>query len=351
MLHAEIGLRLGTLDLDISLEIADGETVALLGPNGAGKTTALRAIVGLEPLERGQIRMDDTILDDPAAGVLVPSAERRMGVVFQEHLLFGHLSAVDNVAFGLRAQGVPKAEARIRATGWLDRVGLAAVVGDRPSRLSGGQAQRVALARALAIEPRLLLLDEPLAALDAQTRLAVRSELRRHLDGFGGARLLVTHDPVDAVVLAARLVIVEDGRVTQRGTTAEVTARPGSRYVADLVGINLLHGSVCATDTVRLVSGFELATAGTPAHADVAIALRPQSIALARQVGSGSARNRWLGTVAEIHPDRDRVRVRLEGPVPATAEITTSALAELDIRPGDEVWAAVKAVDLEVYPR
>lgn len=351
MLNARIGLRLGTLDLDASFEVDDGEIVALLGPNGAGKTTALRAIAGLEPIERGHIHLDGTVLDDPANGILVAPHDRRIGVVFQDHLLFGHLSALDNVAFGLRARGVPKVEARAVASRWLARMGLADAAHDRPARLSGGQAQRVALARALAFEPRLLLLDEPLAALDAQTRVTVRSELRRHLDTFGGARLLVTHDPVDAVVLASRLIILEDGAVTQQGTTEEVTAHPRSPYVADLVGINLLHGIAVDGRAVRLPSGFELAVAGPLPADDLAVAVRPQSITLAGERGTGSARNRWLGTVREIHPDRDRVRVRLDGPVPSTAEITPSALAELGLQPGDEVWAAVKAVDLDVYPR
>ena len=351
MLRADIGLRLGALDLDVSLEVADGEVVALLGPNGAGKTTALRAIAGLEPLERGRISLDGNTLDDPAAGVLLPPHERQIGVVFQDQLLFGHLSVLENVAFGLRARGVAKADARARATDWLDRVGMAGHRDDRPRTLSGGQAQRVALARALAFAPRLLLLDEPLAALDARTRGTVRSELNDHLDRFGGVRLIVTHDPVDAVVLASRLVIVEDGRVIQEGTATDVTAQPRSAYVADLVGVNLLTGTSSRHGTVRLTSGFELTVAGALSPGHVAIAVRPQSIALARQEGSGSPRNRWRGVVAGIHSERDRVRVRLDGPVPATAEITAPALAELDIRPGDEVWAAVKAVDLEVYPR
>lgn len=349
-LRAHIGLRLGTLDLDVSLEVGDGEVVALLGPNGAGKSTALRAIAGLQPLEHGRIEIDGRILDDPEAGVLVPPHQRQIGVVFQDYLLFPHLSALDNVAFGLRARGVPKAEARAAAAGWLQRVGLGDQSGDRPRELSGGQGQRVALARALAIEPRLLLLDEPLAALDGPTRTEVRRELHGHLSTFGGARLLVTHDPVDAVVLASRLVIIEGGAVTQSGTTAEVTARPRSRYVADLVGINLLDGRVTAPGTVRLASGHDLSVAGPLPDGEVAIAVRPRSVALSHQEATGSPRNRWRAVVADVHPEGDRVRVRLDGAVPLTAEITPAALAELDLRPGADVWATVKAVDLDVYP-
>ena len=374
MLHASIALRLGSLDLDVELDAGDGEVVALLGPNGAGKTTALRAVAGLQPLDRGRIELDGEVLDDPAAGVHVPTAQRPIGVVFQDHLLFPRLSALENVAFGLRARGVPKAEARARARGWLDRFDLGDHAGAKPRALSGGQAQRVALARALATDPRLLLLDEPLSALDARSRLEVRRDLRRHLATFGGARLLVTHDPVDAIVLADRLVVVEGGRVTQTGTTAEVTRRPRSRYVAELVGVNLLHGTAAGDRTVRLASGACLTVAdplpgpgsgsdsgsdspdpdrdpGPGSGSGLAVAIRPRALALHRHRPEGSPRNTWPATVVDLEADRDRVRVQLDGPVPAVAEVTPAAVAELDLVPGAEVWATVKATDLVAYER
>ena len=217
MLHADIQIRLGDLHLDIALAVDDGEIVALLGPNGAGKTTALRAVAGLQPLDGGRITLDDTVLDDPASDTFVPTAQRPIGFVFQDYLLFPRMTALDNVAFGLRARRQPKADARTAARGWLARFGLADHADAKPRTLSGGQAQRVALARAVATDPRLLLLDEPLSALDATTRLTVRTELRRHLATFDGARLLVTHDPIDAIVLADRLVIIESGRITRPG--------------------------------------------------------------------------------------------------------------------------------------
>jgi molybdate transport system ATP-binding protein len=252
VLHAEVALRLGALDLAVEVAVADGEVVAVLGPNGAGKSTLLRAVAGLVPLDRGRITVDGRVLDDPDAGTFVPTHLRPVGVVFQDHLLFPRLSALDNVAFGLRARGARKPEARRLAAGWLARVGLADHAGARPHALSGGQSQRVALARALATEPRVLLLDEPLAALDARTRLHMRAELRRHLATFPGARLLVTHDPIDALVLADRLVVLEAGRVTQDGTNAEVVRRPVSRYVAVLVGVILLVGVGAGEQSVRL---------------------------------------------------------------------------------------------------
>ncbi len=351
MLRADIEVRLGQLDLKLKLTVDDGEVVALLGPNGAGKTTALRAIAGLQPIDAGRISLDGAVLDDPTVDLLVPTAERPIGVVFQDYLLFPRLSALDNVAFGLRARGTPKETARAEARRWLDRFGLGEHAKSKPRALSGGQAQRVALARALATGPRLLLLDEPLAALDASARLEVRTELRRYLATFAGARLLVTHDPVDAIVLADRLVVIEAGRVTQSGTPARVAAHPASRYIAQLVGINLLHGSAAGEHTVRLDSGASLTVADPVPGPDLAVAIRPQAVALHRQEPEGSPRNTWAATVDEIEADRDRVRVTLGGPVPVTAELTPASVAELDLVAGSPVWATVKAVDLTVYER
>jgi molybdate transport system ATP-binding protein len=351
VLHAAIGVQLGDFQLDVALDVGDDEVVALLGPNGAGKTTALRVIAGLQPLDDGRIELDGTVLDDPAADVFVPTAERPIGVVFQDYLLFPRLSALDNIAFGLRARGHDKASARRHARVWLERFGLAEQAHAKPRTLSGGQAQRVALARALATDPRLLLLDEPLAALDAGTRVQVRAELRRHLATFQGARLLITHDPLDALVLADRLVIVEQGHVTQTGVPADVTARPASRYVAQLVGINLLHGTATGEHTVRLDSGAELTVADPLPGAEVALAIRPQAIALHGHQPDGSPRNTWTATVTDLEANHDRVRVTLGGPVAATAEVTPASVAELGLAPGTSVWATVKAVDLTAYQR
>jgi molybdate transport system ATP-binding protein len=351
VLHAAIGVQVGDFGLDIAVDVGEGEVVALLGPNGAGKTTALRVIAGLQPLDDGRIELDGTVLDDPAGDVFVPTAERPIGVVFQDYLLFPRLSALDNIAFGLRARGHDKASARSRAREWLERFELAEHAHAKPRTLSGGQAQRVALARALATDPRLLLLDEPLAALDAGTRVQVRAELRRHLTTFHGARLLVTHDPMDALVLADRLVIVERGRVTQTGVPADVTARPASHYVAQLVGINLLLGRAIGERTVRLETGAELTVADPLPGADVALAIRPQAIALHGHRPDGSPRNTWTATITDVETNHDRVRVTLGGPVAATAEVTPAAVAELDLAPGVSVWATVKAVDLTAYQR
>ena len=346
-LDATIAVQLGSLDLDVSLSAVEDETVAILGPNGAGKTTLLRALAGLVPIDRGRIILNDVVLDD-GAGCLVPPERRPIGVVFQDYLLFPHLSVLENVAFGLRSRGTARAAARDTAHEALVRVGLADRADGRPRELSGGQAQRVALARAVAPEPRLLLLDEPLAALDQTARGAVRRDLRDQLALFPGVRLLVTHDPLDAAALADRLVILEQGRVVQTGGFAEISARPRSRYVADLVGVNLLHG-VAHHDHIELATGGLLAApeAGTgPALA----VIHPRSVALHRQAPTGSPRNLSPGRVRAVEFLGDRVRVSVEGPTPLIAEITPAALAELGLTEGEPVWTAVKATEVTVYP-
>jgi molybdate transport system ATP-binding protein len=347
-LSARVIRTLGTLTLDVDLDAATGETVAILGPNGAGKTTLLRCLAGLLELDDGRIVLDDQVLDDARNAVFVSPERRPVAVVFQDYLLFDNLSARDNVAFGLRARGTKKREAHARAERWLQRVGLADHAQHRPRQLSGGQAQRVALARALATEPLLLLLDEPLAALDAGARGVMRRELRSHLATFPGARILITHDPVDAYALADRVVILEDGAIVQTGSLADVSARPRSAYVAELVGINLLDGEGRA-HTLTTPTGGHVVTA-EPVHGPSYAAIQPHAIALLRVPPDGSPRNVWPGTVADIDRRADRVRVRLSGEIPLVAEITAAALDELALRPGDTVWAVVKATDVVTYP-
>ncbi|HVE62958.1 MAG TPA: ABC transporter ATP-binding protein [Mycobacteriales bacterium] len=241
-LRARLLVTRGRFTLDIELNAGPGQVVALLGPNGAGKSSALQALAGLVPLTGGAVHLAGRCLDDPSAAIFIAAADRGVGMVFQDYLLFPHLSAVDNVGFGLRATGVPRRRARQHALGWLERMGLADAADAKPGKLSGGQSQLVALARALAPEPALLLLDEPLAALDAGTRVHVRADLQRHLAAFAGPTVVVTHDAVDAMVLADHLVVVEDGRVVQHGTPSQVARAPRTDYVAHLVGVNLDRG-------------------------------------------------------------------------------------------------------------
>jgi molybdate transport system ATP-binding protein len=347
-LHADLTVVRGSFVLDLVLAVAAGEVLAVVGPNGAGKSTALRALAGLLPLHRGTARLGDVLLEDTAAGVRLPTERRPVGLVFQDYLLFPHLSARDNVAFGLRARKLGRAAAHTRADRMLTRLGVGEVAALRPGQLSGGQAQRVALARALVTEPRLLLLDEPLAALDAGIRPQVRADLRRRLAAFGGATVLVTHDALDAFVLADRLVVVEGGAVMQVGTPVEVARRPRTEYVAQLVGLNLYRGSAEGT-TVRLAGGATVSSAH-PGSGPVLVAFAPAAVTLHADRPASSARNVWPVTVSAVERHGDTVRVRLTGSLDVAADVTPVAVAELGLGPGAAVWASVKATETSVYP-
>ena len=339
----------GEWSLDLALDVAPGEVLCVSGPNGAGKSTRLRAVCGLEPLTSGRLALAGVVVDDPAAGVLVPAQDRHVGVVFQDYRLFPHLSVLDNVAFGARRSGRARVAARERASYWIERLDITALASRRPAHISGGQAQRVALARALASEPSVLVLDEPMAALDAGTRLDVRGELRRHLHEFPGPTLLVTHDPLDALVLADRLVVLEDGRVTQTGTGHEVARRPASEYVARLLGLNLLRGRAHDGD-VEVDGGGLLRVPDATVTGAVLVAVRPSAISVHVDRPAGSARNVWPGVVDALEPIGDRVRVTVAGTPTVLVDVTPAAIADLNLVPGEPVWLSAKATELEVYP-
>ena len=342
-LDAHLVVDRGTFRLDVELTAAPGDVVALLGPNGAGKTTALRALAGLVRLTDGHLRLDGEELDR------TPPESRPVGVVFQDYLLFPHLTALDNVGFGPRCQGATKAESRAVAAEWLDRMGLAEHAAAKPRSLSGGQAQRVAVARALATRPRLLLLDEPLAALDARTRLDVRAELRRHLADFEAVAVLVTHDPLDAMVLADRLVVIEGGRAVQEGAPADIARRPRTDYIARLVGLNLYKGHADG-HTVTLDRGPTITTT-EDLQGEVFVAFPPSAVTLFRDRPVGaSARNLWHCEVAGLETHGDQIRVDLTGELPLAADLTTPAAAELDLHQGALIWATVKATQTHSYP-
>ncbi len=342
-LDAHVTLKLGTLDLDVDLHVDPAETVVVVGPNGAGKTTLLRAVAGLAPVDGGRIVLDGEPIDR------LPPEQRPIGVVFQDGLLFPNMSVLDNVAFGLRARGTAKRDANARAADWLDRVGLADRAGDRPRQLSGGQAQRVALARALAIEPRILLLDEPLAALDAGARVEVRRALREHLAAYDGVRIVVTHDPLEALTLADRLIVLDGGRVVQEGSPAEVRDHPRSRYVAQLLGLNLFEGVLESNELLRLADGTVLHVAVDDAVLGPCVAVvEPAAITLFASAPQASARNTWEATVVELDREPSRVRVRVDAPVPLVVDVTPGAAAELALEPGRRVWCALKATAVSV---
>lgn len=348
-LTSTLHLSQGAFTLDLDLDVADGEVVGLLGPNGSGKSTTLRCLAGLTAPQQGRISIGGATVEDTADGIDLPPERRSVGFVFQDYLLFPHLSVLDNVAFGPRSRGLDRKSARERAQHWLDRLEIGELAGRRPRHLSGGQAQRVALARALVTDPDLLLLDEPLAALDAGTKASVRSLVRRHVADFSGAVVLVTHDPIDAMVLADRVVVLQDGRAIQSGTPAEVAQRPASDYVAQLVGLNMLRGSA-REGVVALASGASVHVADRSIAGDVLVAIRPEAISVHRQRPEGSARNAWPGRVAALESRGDVVRIEVATDPPLAAIVTPGAVASLSLHEGADVWLSVKATDLDVYP-
>jgi molybdate transport system ATP-binding protein len=349
-LIVEAEVRRGDFTLAVSLAAAPGQVVGLLGPNGAGKSTLLSAIAGLTPVSAGRIMLAEQVLDDVGSGTFVEASGRPVGFVFQDYRLFPYLTVAENVAFSPRARGMGRHAARSAANHWLGRLGLTDLADRKPKRLSGGQAQRVALARALAGQPTLLLLDEPLSALDAGTRLDVQAELKRHLADFTGPCLLVTHDPLEALVLADRLIVLEDGRIVQEGTPAHVARQPATDYVAMLVGLNLYPGQADGSQ-VKLTGGGSFIIAQQGHYGDVLVAVRPSAVVVSTQRPQhSSARNTWPATVTGLTLLADRVRLDLDGQPPALVDVTPAAVAELSLGPGSQVWLTTKATDLEVYP-
>ncbi|MDO5503643.1 MAG: ABC transporter ATP-binding protein [Actinomycetia bacterium] len=369
-LDAHIIARRGSFGIDIPLRAESGSVVALLGPNGSGKTTTIEAISGLLPLAAGHVRVAGRTWAD-GDSALFPH-QRSTGLVAAQHLLFPHLSAIENVAFGPRSRGMRRAPARCRAQAELDALGIGELAERRPSALSNGQAQRTALARALATDPDVLLLDEPLSALDPATRAEVRAGLAHRLARFPGVTILVTHDPLDALTLADHLLFIDAGAVVQAGPPAEVVVRPRNTYVAQVVGLNLYAGSATGPDTVQTALG-PIVTQGHDHGGPSWVSFAPTAVALHRREPDGSPRNRWRCTVGSIEVLGQHARVRLAVPAadhasdhaPAhasdhafdhtdgaslTAEVTTASVAALRLITGTEVWATVKATEVSAYP-
>jgi len=346
----------GTFRLDVDVTVEPGEVLGVIGPNGSGKTTLLRALAGLTPITDGRITLGDQILDSAKPAAFVAPEQRPIGFVFQNYRLFPHLNVRDNVAFAPRCRKAGRKQSRLIADHWLHRLRLADLAERKPAQLSGGQAQRVALARALAADPGLLLLDEPLAALDARTKLEIRAELRRHLTEFPGATLLVTHDPLEAMVMADRLIVIEDGRIVQHGDPASVARRPATQYVARLVGLNLYRGTLGSYGRIILRdnAGTLVTTRHLPADdpppGPVLVAIRPTAIAVhTARPDHSSPRNIWAGMVTGLELLTDRVRAQVTGRPSALVDLTPDAVAELDLVEGSEVWLSTKATDLDVY--
>lgn len=338
-LHADVtGFTRLTLDAE------PGTTIAVVGPNGAGKTTLLRALLGLTPRAHAELRLG--ALDVTG----LPPHRRGVAWVPQDGALFPHLSALSNTAYGLRAHGATRAEARRTAQLWLDRLGVGHLAHRKPAQVSGGQAQRVALARALATSPRLLLLDEPLAALDQTTRARVRHTLRGHLEGFGGVCLMVTHDPVEAVSLADRVLVLDEGRVVQDAPPADVTRHPRSPWVARMLGRNAWPGTATADGLATADGGLLVVANPLPPGTRALAIIAPEAVSVHRDRPSGSPRNVWPGTVREITSSGSRLRVLItsEQAPDLVAEITPQAAVELGLADGVPVWTSVKATEATV---
>ena len=353
-LEARVRLSRGAFALDVDLSAAAGETIGLLGPNGSGKSTLVEALAGLLALQSGEITLDGRAIERPEEGIRLAPQERPFGVMFQGLWLFPHLNVLENVSFGPRARGLPRREARARAERLMTRLELSALAARMPSELSGGEAQRVALARALAVEPRVLLLDEPLSALDLEARPRTRSLLQQMLQEFDGVRLVITHDPLEALLFADRLVILEDGRIVQSGPADLVRRRPRTPYVAGLSGVTLLRGQL------RDVNGTpELSVEGlhlSVPHVDIAqsrevlATVPPEAVRLTTAAPGAVDGVVLAGEIESVELAYHRSLVRLRTQPRLCAAVPTESVSRQGLRPGLRIWARIDARAIDVYP-
>ena len=353
-LRSDLAVARDGFTVDVPLAVDRGEVVALLGPNGAGKSTVLHLLAGLLGATSGSLELAGRVLSAPGARP-VPVPERRIGLMSQDPLLFPHLSAVENVAFGPRSRGTGRAAARAAAVEQLARMGLDGLADRKPAQLSGGQRQRVALARALAADPELLLLDEPLGALDVQTAPEIRQLLRTWLAAAGTTTVLVTHDVLDAAVLADRIVVIDRGAVVDDGPTTRVLSAPRSPFSAQIAGVNLVIGEVTGVGggTVTLRTGDGTAVTGIPdvpivVGGRAAAVFRPSAVAVYTEPVAGSPRNQWAVRVSGLEPAADGVRVRTS--LGVAADLTPAAIAELGLTLGTAVHLVVKATEIRINP-
>ena len=351
MLHLSAQGRAAGIEVELDLSAQAGTCLAIAGPSGAGKTTALRIVAGLVKPERGFVSCDDEVWLDTTRGIDLAPERRRCGYMFQEYALFPQMRAWQNVAFGL--DSVPRSERRQRAEAQLERFGILELADARPRKLSGGERQRVALARALATDPRALLLDEPLSALDTRTRSHAARELASTFSELSVPTLLVTHDFEEAALLGNRVAVIESGRVVQQGSAAELSARPRSAAVADLTGAVVLSGSATRRDDG--MTAVELERGGTifsvdPGSGATAVSVHPWEIELEpiENRHAGSAQNRLPAEVTTITPIGGRVRVGLAASQGLTADVTPKAIESLGLAPGSRVTAVWKAAATRV---
>ncbi len=361
MAELQLAATVSARALDVDFNVTPGEVLAILGPNGAGKSTVLHVIAGLLRPDTGLVRVGGRTLTDTTAGIHVATHDRKIGLLLQNPLLFPHLSVLGNVAFAPHSRrGGRRRQAAQIAMRWLEEVGAADLAGRNPTGLSGGQAQRVAIARALAAEPDVLLMDEPLAGVDVAVATSVRSALRRVIAADRRSTVLVTHDLLDVLALADRVLVLEAGQVAEVGPVAEVLTAPRSRFGARIAGVNLVRGIAAGHGVLRTVTGAlwhgTQSDQPTPGQ-DVVAIFPPAAVAVYLELPHGSPRNSARVTVAEIATVGGTVRVRgaeqADGSPGLAADITVEAAADLRLTSGQEVWFTIKAheVTLQVASR
>jgi molybdenum ABC transporter ATP-binding protein len=354
MLSLQVKKALREFPLEIAFEAKPGETLVIIGPSGCGKTTTLNVIAGLVTPDEGRVSVNGTVYYDSSVNISMPTDKRGVGYVFQDFALFPHLTVAENVAYSLRARHRPRREIDAKVTEVLDLLGITHLKTRKPARLSGGERQRVALARAIACDAKILLLDEPLGSLDAQTRNHVRGELQRMLRLVNRIAIMVTHDYVDALTFGDRICVLDRGRVLQIGTRQDLLRHPKSRFVAELTGVNFFQGTVTGEPQeglahIRIGEYALYATCEDCQEGDTLVTFFPSDVAISRSEPSSSVRNVFHSRVQEIIHMGDKVRLSLNGSLPMCAEISAPALQDLNVEAGDMVYASLKATAIKTY--
>lgn len=354
MLSVQVRKQLREFKLDIAFEVSPAETLVIIGPSGCGKTTTLNAIAGLVAPDEGRIALNGTTYWDSNQNIDICAEQRHVGYVFQDFALFPHMTAAENVAYGLRARRTPRREITERVQEALQLAGITHLAQSRPGSLSGGERQRVALARAIACNARILLLDEPMGSLDAQTRSSVRGELQRLLRSLGRVAIMVTHDYVDALTFGDKICVMDRGKVLQMGEREEMLQRPRSRFVAELTGVNFFAGEIRSGPTNGLAEVWVgetriSAAADHQVAGDTLLTFFPSDVTLTAEAPADQDRNVFRTQVRDIVHMGDKVRVSLDGSLAMSAEIPATTLERLELSAGQTVFASVPPTAVRTY--